>query len=104
MRLLGNSRESVNCFYGFMDLCQGISQNMYIAVVENLHAAASNVFDLITKKAVAEEKTANSTHDRPPQDLIVAGDSSWKKRGFTSLFGVTTLIGKYTGKVVVLVV
>ncbi|XP_046737742.1 uncharacterized protein LOC124406386 [Diprion similis] len=34
----------------------------------------------------------------------VSGDGTWKKRGFKSLYGVTTLIGYYSGKVVDLVV
>ncbi|EFN69934.1 hypothetical protein EAG_00287, partial [Camponotus floridanus] len=31
--------------------------------------------------------------------LTVSGDGSWRKRGFSSLFGLVTLIGWYTGKV-----
>ncbi|XP_032681223.1 uncharacterized protein LOC116848822 isoform X2 [Odontomachus brunneus] len=32
------------------------------------------------------------------------GDGSWKKRGFSSLFGLATLIGKYTNKVLDVIV
>lgn len=32
--------------------------------------------------------------------MTVSGDGTWKKRGFSSLFGVASLIGYYTGKVV----
>ncbi|XP_071575168.1 uncharacterized protein [Temnothorax nylanderi] len=31
--------------------------------------------------------------------MTVSGDGSWRKRGFDSLYGVTTIIGHYTGKV-----
>jgi len=34
----------------------------------------------------------------------VSGDGSWRKRGFTSLFGIMSLIGWCTGKVVAIVV
>ncbi|CAH0551117.1 unnamed protein product [Brassicogethes aeneus] len=34
-----------------------------------------------------------------PSELTVSGDGTWKKRGYSSLFGVTSLIGYYTGKV-----
>jgi len=37
-------------------------------------------------------------------NLSISGDSSWKKRGFLSLFGVTTLITYHTGKVIDLIV
>lgn len=36
--------------------------------------------------------------------MKVSGDGSWKKRGYTSLYGVTTLIGYYSGKVIDLIV
>lgn len=37
-------------------------------------------------------------------NLKVSGDGSWKKRGFSSLFGVTMLIGYYTSKIIDIVV
>lgn len=47
-----------------------------------------------------EEKEKNSENGIPLLNLTVSGYGSWKKRGFTSLFGVTTLIGKFSGKVI----
>ena len=32
-------------------------------------------------------------------NLKVSGDGSWETRGFFSLFGVTTLIRNYTGRI-----
>ena len=46
----------------------------------------------------------NEKHERPLLNFKVSGDETWKKRGFKSLFGVTTLIGYYTGKIIDLVV
>jgi len=37
-------------------------------------------------------------------NLKISGDGSWKRRGFKSLYGVTTLIGYYSGKVIDFVV
>ncbi|EFN64887.1 hypothetical protein EAG_02546, partial [Camponotus floridanus] len=31
--------------------------------------------------------------------ITVSGDGSWRKRGFSSLFGITSLIGCHTGKI-----
>jgi len=39
-------------------------------------------------------------YGKPKNQLTVSGDRIWKKRGFSSLFGVVTLIGKYGKKVV----
>lgn len=42
--------------------------------------------------------------DRSPTDLKISDAGSWKKRGFAALYGVTTLIGYYSGKVVDIIV
>ncbi|EFN65805.1 hypothetical protein EAG_00123, partial [Camponotus floridanus] len=47
-----------------------------------------------------EEKELNKDAGEPEDEFTVSGDGTWKKRGFSSLFGVSTLIAKYTGKVV----
>ena len=104
MRLLGIAREGINIFSGLMDLGQGLSRSCYDDIVKHLHEAAKTVFDILCKKAVEEEKEKNEENGRPASSLKVSGDGSWKKRGFSSLFGVTTLIGYYSGKVIDIVV
>lgn len=107
MRLLGVGREGINLFCGLMDISQGLSKHMYYAAIENIYCGAKAVYDtalLLTKKTVDEEKMQNAEHANPMTDISVSGDGTWKKRGFCSLFGITTLIGKYTSKVVDLVV
>lgn len=51
-----------------------------------------------------EEQAKNEKRERLLNNFKVAGDGSWKKRGFSSLYGVTTLIGYYSGKIIDLVV
>jgi len=55
-------------------------------------------------KVAKQEKEENEKRGLPSDDLKVSGDESWKKRGFTSLFDVTTLIAHYSGKVIDLLV
>lgn len=43
--------------------------------------------------------TSKETNVQNASDLNVSGYGTWKKRGFSSLYGVTSLIGYYTGKV-----
>lgn len=104
MRLLGIGREGINLFCGLMDISQGLSTHLYYAAMDNIYCGAKAVYDLLTKKAIDEEKIQNAEHGNPMTDISVSGGGTWKKRGFSSLFGITTLIGKYTGKVVDLVV
>lgn len=104
MRLLGVGIEGINLFCGLMDLGQGLSLNAYYSIVEKIHNVAKLVFDVLCQKAVKEEKEENVKNGRSPMNLKISGDGSWKKRGFTSLYGVTTLIGYYSGKVIDLIV
>ncbi|EZA47079.1 hypothetical protein X777_16771 [Ooceraea biroi] len=104
LRLLGIGREGINIFSGLMDIGQGIAIGTYDRIVRHMHEVAKSVFDHLTEKVVDEEKAENVKNERPPTELKISGDGSWKKRGFTSLFGVTTIIGYYSGKVIDLVV
>lgn len=99
MRLLGIGLEGANLFCGMMDLCQGLVNKTYYLVLENVHAAASVVYDVSLSLAIQKEKKLNKEDEHSEDELTVSGDGIWKKRGFSSLFGVSTLIGKYSKKV-----
>lgn len=100
MRLLGIGRQGINLFCNFMDICDGLSNSAYNNIVEHQHSATKSVFEYFSRKAVEEEKKENERRERPILNLKVSGDGSWKKRGFKSLYGVTSLIGYYSGKVI----
>lgn len=52
----------------------------------------------ITSNAGEEEKKKNE-EARNLSIHLTSGDGTWKKRGFSSLFRVSTLVGKYSKKV-----
>lgn len=83
-----------------MNIDQGISQNAYDHAMQHIHSATSVVIDILCKKAVREEMDENIKNGRSPSNLKASGDGSWKKRDFSSLYNVTTLIGYYSGKVI----
>ena len=62
--------------------------------------AKQYTYDIVTRKAAEEEKEVNAKHGMDSSELTVSGDGTWKKRGYNSLFGVTTLIGVYSNKVI----
>lgn len=70
--------------------------------MNHIHAACKNVREILLHKAVEEEKqkTAEETNIRQCTNLTVSGDGTWKTRGFSSLYGVASLIGNFTSKVV----
>ena len=79
-----------------MDICQGLATNTYYSCLDNLHSAASAVYNQIIAKAVQEEKEliAASDPDADPIRITVSGYGTWKKRGFNSLFGLVDTVVK----------
>jgi len=102
MRLLGVAREGIRIFCGIMNLGSGISQHAYDRIIQHVHTSIKKLFDVSSKNAIEDEKKENEAREQP--NLTVSGDGSWKKRGFSSLYGVMTLIAYYSGKVIDLIV
>jgi len=94
MRLLGVARDGINLFCSFMDMCSGISQHAYDNIIKHDHSASKSVFDSFCQKVIQEEKEENSKRERPLLNFKVSGNGSWKKRGFKSLYGVTTVTSR----------
>lgn len=99
MRLLGIGLHGVEKFCAFMDLPRPIFHSYYDKLVRIIFTATETVCKTNMQKAAQEEK-AKCTENRHTNGLIVSGDGTWRKRGFSSLFGLVTLIGWFTGKVV----
>lgn len=100
MRLLGIGNQGLKIFCNFMDIGAGLSENAYNKIYDHIHSATKKVFEFCCKKAVSEEMRENEKLERPLLNFKVSGDGTWKKRGFKSLYGVTTLIAYHTGKVI----
>lgn len=94
IRLMGGSVQSLKMLCSILDISYSFSNNIYYTFIDNLHTASKNLFEVIQKKATIEEIIANKAAGNVFTNLIVSGDGSWKKRGFSSLFGFATLIGK----------
>lgn len=102
MRLLGLGRAGCNKFCGLMDIsCNFLSQKVYDSYIEKILECVRMVADKLFSFAIKVEKNDMSKEDDSidSSELTVSGDGTWKKRGFTSLFGVTSIIGHYSGKV-----
>lgn len=99
MRLIGVGIHGIKLFCGLMDLGHGLNSNAFYKILEHISTAVKSVFDLVTRKAVDEEKRLNTEAGNTEDILSVSGDGSWAKRGFTSLVGIVSLIGMYSGKI-----
>lgn len=81
-RLLGLGINGLSRFCGMMDICSGVTTTMYYACVENIQIATKSVYDMVLKKAVAEEKKENVSRGLREDYFIVSGDGTWKKEDF----------------------
>lgn len=100
MRLLGVGLTGLTTFCGIMDLSCTFSQTLYDGIMANMAIACKAVFDKSIQAAVDEENEKTVENGKPERILTVSGDGTWARRGYSSLLGVVTLIGKYSGKIV----
>lgn len=103
-RLLGIGLQGINLFCGIMDLGHGLAANTYYACLDNAWTAAKSVCDILLKRAGEEEEKLTVKAGKESLKWSVSGDGTWSRRGFSSLFGAVTLIGKYSNKVVDVIV
>lgn len=99
MRLLGVGLNGIIKFCAFMELPRPIFQSFYDKLIDAISIATKTVRDITMHKAATEEKERSEEKEQM-DGITVSGDGSWRKRGFSSLFGVTSLIGWFTGKIV----
>ena len=99
MRLLGIGRNGLDLFCALMDLTASFTKSTYYSLLENVEIAAKSIGEICLKKAGEEEKRKNKEAGLLEDELVVSGDGTWSKRGYSSLLGVSTVIGKYSGKI-----
>ncbi|KYN50510.1 hypothetical protein ALC57_00149 [Trachymyrmex cornetzi] len=98
MRMLGVGLAGTMKFCAFMELPRPIFQSFYNRIVDIIFIATETVREFSMKRAAEDEKK-QTEENRLNTGISVSGDGSWRKRGFSSLFGVTSLIGWFTGKI-----
>lgn len=90
-------------FCGVMDLPSCIAQASFDSIMTNIAEATATVAKASMKAAAKEELQESANQDKvqlSKDGIVVSGDGTWMKRGYSSFFGVTTLIGYFTGKVI----
>lgn len=103
MRVLGLGLAGCDKFCGLMDLSSNfVSKSVYNNYLNKMCSSVTNAAKRFFVSAIEEEKAAmcREKNIESSSELTVSGDGTWKKRGFSSLYGVASLIGYYTGKVV----
>lgn len=98
MRFLGVAHHGINLFCSLLEL-GNFTTYIYYNGSENMKIACKSVYDIVITKAGKEEKNLTMASGGDALKLSASGDGTWSKRGFSSLIRVTTLIGKFSGKV-----
>ena len=99
MRLIGVGIRGIKLFCSMMDLSHDFSNHKYYGVLRNIKIAMKTVYDIVLQRAALAEKEILKEKKLPEDRFSVSGDGTWAKRGYSSLVGVTSLIGKFSGKV-----
>ncbi|KAL7304249.1 hypothetical protein TKK_0003443 [Trichogramma kaykai] len=95
IRALGHGHTGLETLCGLMDTLPPVTQSHFDTINSQLCQASKSVADFSMREAVKEELNATEGEE----GLTVSGDGSWRKRGFSSLQGVSTIIGNQTKKV-----
>ncbi|CAH4001251.1 unnamed protein product [Pieris brassicae] len=89
-------------FCGLMDISSSfLNQSTYDFYIGKIYECIDTVTQTLFSSAAQEEKKFTSLENdlQDTTDVSVSGDGTWKKRGFSSLYGVSSLIGCCSGKV-----
>lgn len=98
MRLLGVGLQGITKFCAFMELPSPVVHSVYDSIIKHISNAAEVVCKKSLSRAANEEKRI-SAENGEKNGITISGDGSWRKRGFTSLYGLVSLIGWHTGKI-----
>jgi len=97
MRLLGIGINGIRKFCAFMDLPHPVYQKSYKIIIDAIHESVQSICSM---KTAAKEEKKITMEKGENRGITVSGDGSWRRRGFSSLYGIFSLIAWYTGKVV----
>lgn len=107
MRILGLGLAGCKKFCGLMDISSTfLNQSTYDFYISKIYECIAIVTETLFSSAAKEEKQLTSLENNieDTTDVTVSGDGTWKKRGFASLYGVSSLIGYHSGKVLDVIV
>ena len=76
-----------------------LDQITYNIILKQMNDSVKVVANKLFQKAAEEDIKENSKAQNVENDTNLTVSGTWKKRGFSSLYGVSSLIGSFTRKV-----
>ena len=96
----GGSRASLQMLFGMLDLPPPVSKNVYTQHSVVICDQARRRVQASLEQAREELRQHYQVPSDEVADVLISCDSTWQKRGFSSLFGAVFIIAYHTGKVV----
>ena len=93
MRLLERGREDFRKLCAFLDFPAPVAEKNYQRLVKNLQQAAKATASLSMKNAAEVVFTQRvAAGEESPAEIAVTTDGTWMRRGYSSLYGMQTVI------------
>jgi hypothetical protein len=99
MRNIGVGHQGLVKFCGAMNMLAPMNANSYTDHVTAIHGAAELVAKASMKSAAEETKQFYEPEEDGVYDVGISADGSWRRRGYSSSYGVVTGMSLVTGKV-----
>ena len=97
-RNIGIGHQALVKFTGVMNMPSPMNENSYRDHVAVVKSAAQAVCKQSMRSAVEQVKDYYEPEKDGNFDVAVSGDGTWRKRGYSSSFGVVTALSTVTGK------
>ena len=97
-RNIGVGHQGLVKFACVMNMLPPRNENAYRDHVQAVHGAAKHVATESMSRAADKVKEFYEPDEEGIYNIAVSGDGTWRKRGFSSSFGVVTVMSTVTGK------
>ena len=98
-RNIGIGHQGVVKFAGVMNMLTPMNENSYRDHVTSIHNAAETEAKRSMANAAREAKEFYEPEDDGICNIGVSGDGTWRRRGYSSAYGVVTALSTVTSKV-----
>lgn len=99
-RNIGVGHQGLVKFCAVMNMMAPMHENSYSDHVKAIHKAAQSVTKRSMENAVQELKESDEPEEDGIHNVGISADGTWRKRGFSSAYGVVTALSLLTGKAV----
>lgn len=99
-RNIGVGHQGLVKFTAVMNMPPPMNENSYRDSIDAVRKATQNVCQQSMRSAVENVKTFYEPNEDGVFDIGISGDGTWRRRGYSSMFGMVTAMSTVTGKAI----